>query len=100
MANIKETAKAYEGKTTKNIADLEKVDVEIELEQRTYKEGTPDEYTVDVVVVDKEDYRVPAIVLKDLQTILLRFPNLKHFSVMKTGEGKTGTRYSVVPLGV
>lgn len=98
MTNLKDRAKEYEGKTTKNIADLDKVSVNLAIEERTFKEGQPDEFTVDVIVVDGEDYRVPASVLIQLQLHLKDIPDLKHIQVLKTGEGLKGTKYTVVPL--
>ena len=63
MANIKDSAKAFVPKTTKNVADLDRLDLEWSVEHRTGtdKEGKVFEY--DVVVKDGEDYRIPASVL-------------------------------------
>ena len=100
MANIKEAAKAFEPKHTKNIADLEEVPVGVEIEERICKPGTPEEFTIKVALIDGEEYRVPGSVLFGLKEILKKFPNLKRFTVSKVGQGQTGTRYTVIPLGV
>ncbi len=98
--NIKEKVKTIEKKTTRNIVELEKVSVNLELEERgPFKEGTPDEFTIDVVVVNGEDYYVPFAVQISLKELLAKFPDMKEFSTIKTGEGKA-TRYQVIPLGV
>ena len=98
MTKLKELAKTYESKTTKNVADLERVPVDMEVEQRTFKQGTPEEFTVDVIVVDGEDYRVPASVLIQLKIHLAEISNLKYIKVAKHGDGLKGTTYTVIPL--
>ena len=102
MTKLKQAAQEYEAKTTKLVSDLEKVSVDMDIEQRTYKEGEPEEYTVDVITVDGEDYRVPASVLKQLQLHLdeKNSPNLKHFKVLRQGTGIKDTKYTVIPLGI
>ncbi len=98
MTKIRELAQAFEPKTTKNIADLEKVSVDLDIEKQVHKIGTPDEFEINVVVVDKERYRVPMSVIKQLKEFLEAIPTLKTFKVIKHGEGLTGTSYTVVPL--
>ncbi len=97
MANIKETAKAYEPKQTKNIAELKKVSVELELTEKVFKEGTTDEFKVKVITVDGEDYKVPNSVLSYLKDLLEDEPELKHFKVKSKGDG-LNTRYTVIPV--
>lgn len=98
MTSIKEAAKAYVPNTTKNICELDKVSVNMDIESRVCKQGEPDEYTMDVALIDGEEYRVPASVLKQLKTQLEASPNLTLFKVVKEGEGREGTRYTVVPM--
>ena len=102
MTTLKEGAIAYEKKTTKNISDLTEVNVDVLIVSKVYKEGTPDEYTIDVIEKDGEDYRVPPSVLGALQSMLLdkRTMNMKKFMVNRTGTTQTDTKYSVVPLGL
>jgi len=97
MGTLKQEAQAYESQSTRNIADLPQVDVDFNLEERsgTNKQGEVFEYKV--IVVGKNEYRVPVTVLKDLKMILENNPNLKKFKVKKTGEGKS-TDYTVIPL--
>lgn len=97
MESIKESAMAYEPKQTKNIADLDKVSVELNLEDRegTDKEGKTFRYKV--VVVNGEEYRVPGKVIGDLKSILDKKPNLQTFSVSRKGMGMN-TVYTVIPM--
>ena len=97
MANIRDSAKAFMPKTTKNIADLDRVDLEWPVEHRTGidKEGKPFEY--EVVVKDGEDYRIPASVLNAIKTILEAKPSQKTVKVIKKGTGMN-TEYTVVQM--
>jgi len=97
MATLKEEAKAYVPMQTKNIADLDKVSVDLNLEDRegTDKDGKTFKYKV--IVVNGEDYRVPGKVIGDLRSILDRKPDLKTVSVSKKGTG-IGTQYTVIPM--
>lgn len=93
-------AEKAEKKTTKNIADLEEVSVETPIVTKTYKVGTPDEYESEIIEVNGQDYRVPFTVVLSIKELLKKFPNLKKFSVLRTGTGMTDTKYQVIPLGV
>ena len=97
METLKQKAQTYESKAMKNIADLEKVPVELPLvtEDRQDNEGKP--FTVSFITIDGDDYRVPASVLKALKEILAVKPTLKTFRVQKSGEGMK-TSYTVIPL--
>ena len=97
MANLKEEAQNYEPAKTKNIAELDSVQIDVKVRDETYKEGTTDEFKLKVITIDAEDYRVPVSVLKSLKAILEEKPNLKSFKVKKTGLGLS-TEYTVVPL--
>ena len=97
MSKLKEEALNYEAPTTKNIVDLKEVDVEMELEDREGKDKDGEIFKYKVIVVDGEDYRVPGSVIGNLKGILEKKPDLKKFSVSKTGEGMN-TRYTVIPM--
>jgi hypothetical protein len=97
MATIKETAQAYEPQLTKNIADLDEVTVDLELQDG---EGTDDEgkpFTYKFTELNNERYRVPGSVIGQLKTQLEANPNLNKFKVKKEGSG-LNTRYTVIPL--
>ena len=97
MTSIKEQAQEYEALQVKNIAELEIVDVDLQLEDR---EGTNKEsgevFKYKVIILNNEEYRVPGKVLGDLKAILEKKPDLKHFSVTKKGSGLQ-TQYTVIP---
>lgn len=98
MPTIKEAAQTFEPKHTKNIADLQEVNIEqMQLEDRegTDNEGKPFSYKV--VVVNGDEYRVPGSVIGGIKGILGKKPDLKRISVSKTGDG-LNTRYTVIPI--
>jgi len=97
MGNLKEEAEQYEPPKTKNISDLDRVPVDLQLEERegTKKDGKVFRYNV--IVLNDEDYRVPNSILKSLKAILKEKPELKEFKVAKEGEGLK-TEYTVVTL--
>lgn len=97
-ASLKDSALAYIAPArTKNICDLSKVSTALSLERKSGKSKDGEEYVIDYIVVDNEQYRVPASVLKSLKLILEDNPNLKEFKVKKTGTGLE-TEYTVIPL--
>ena len=97
MGTIKDNAQAYEAPKTKNITDLEKVSVDLVIEEREFTRQDGTTFKVSVIVVDGEDYRMPTSVLKNLKAILEEKPDLREFKVKKTGEGLK-TEYTVVTL--
>jgi hypothetical protein len=96
MATMKEEAEAYEPPQTKNIADLEVVPTDIEVYDKDYTDSEGKPFTLKVITVENEDYRVPVSVLKNLKVILVEKPNLKTFKVTKSGEGLK-TNYTIIP---
>lgn len=94
---LRDSAKAFESKKTRNIADLEVVNIDCPIEERIGVDSDGKEFSYKVVIVNKEEYRVPEIVLKDIKTILEAKPTLKTVKVIKKGQGM-GTTYTVVPL--
>lgn len=97
MGSIKEEAQGYEPPQTKNIAELERIPTELQVEERTGTKKDGKSFTYNVVVLSGEDYRIPNSVLKSLKVILEEKPDLKEFKVKKTGEG-LNTEYTVVSL--
>lgn len=96
MATVKETAQAYEPPQSKNIADLDKVDVNVEIHHTRARDNTGEEFTYHFIEKDGERYRIPGSVLGGLKAILKKMPHLKYFSVLKEGAGMA-TRYQVIP---
>lgn len=97
MVKLSEYAKNYEPAKTKNIADLDIVDVNSSVEVRVGKDQEGKDYTYHVIVIDGVDYRVPDMVLASLKGILAKRPELKQFQVSKSGQGMA-TRYTVIPI--
>ena len=100
MVKLSEEATNYESPTTKNIAELGSVDKDVEIYGKDVlkDDGKTVDFSYKYIEVAGEEYRVPNIVLKQLQTHIKENPNFKTFKVKKEGEGKYGTRYTVIPL--
>jgi len=98
MTSIKDEAKAFVPKQTKNISELAQVSIDFELKEGEGidKEGNTFKYKF--VEINGEEYRIPGVVIAQVKDILDENKDLKSFKVKRTGEGKTGTRYTVIPL--
>ena len=97
MASIKESAENFEPKVTLNIADLDKVPVELTLFLREGEDNDGNPFSYHFVTINEKDYRVPASVLEQLKEQLTANPKLTHFKVNKKGSGLK-TKYTVIPL--
>jgi hypothetical protein len=97
MTTIRDMAKVYVEKKTKNIADLPSVSTELDMREETFTDKEDKEFTISVTTINGEDYRVPDSVLGQLKGILEVKPHLKNFKVKKTGEGMA-TKYQVIGL--
>ena len=97
MTSIKEASKGYESKTTRNVAELQSVSVDLAIFEGTGKDKDQKEFKYNYIEVDCNEYRVPDQVLKDLKAIMEKKPSLKTFSVSKQGQG-FNTKYTVIPL--
>jgi len=96
MANIKESAMAYEPPQTLNVADLEKIPIDLELKDGEGKDSAGEVFKYKFVVIEGKQYRVAGSVLGGIKAILQKMPNLKFVSVLKQGIGMN-TRYQVIP---
>lgn len=98
MANLKEEALNYKAPETKNIAELNKIPVNIDIvEEEFTRQEDGEKFTIFSIEVDGEKYRVPKSVLKQLKAQLEENENLEFFKVKKEGSGMN-TEYTVVPL--
>jgi len=100
MAKLKEEAEAYTPGAFHNIAELDKVSVDIDVETENNTIDTEDgqkEVENKVTVIDGEKYRIPKSVLKQLKEYFKEKPDMKHFKVRKSGQGMN-TNYTVIPL--
>jgi hypothetical protein len=102
MASLRQEAENYRPRETRNIADLPKVPVDIEVYEKegmtTNEKGEQKTFKYDVIEIDNEEYRIPAIVKKQLKVHLETNAKLKYFKVHKSGAG-LNTEYTVIPLG-
>ena len=104
MSKIKDFVQGYEPpQTTKNIADLPSVSVDLDLEDDEFeftdkKTGEIKSVKQKVIVLNDEKYRVPTSVIQQLKILLEDNPKLVKFKVKKSGSTKDDTRYQVIPL--
>jgi len=96
MTKINELAKEYVSPETHNIAELEKVSVEIDVVEAEYTKSDGEVFTVLETTINEVKYRVPVSVLKGLKTLIEARPNTLFFTVLKSGDGMK-TSYSVIP---
>jgi hypothetical protein len=96
MATLKEEAMAYEPPQTLNIADLDKIPVDIEVKEGIGKNKEGEEFTYKYANINGADYRIAGSILGGIKAILGKMPNLKFVSVIKQGQGMN-TRYQVIP---
>ena len=106
MGKLSDYAKEYvPQQTTKNIADLQSVSTDIEIEDDEFEftdKVTKQIKTVKqkVIIVNGEAYRVPVTVIQQLKVLLEDNPGLKKFKVKKSGQTKDDTRYQVIPITI
>jgi len=97
MATLKEEAQAYEPPQTLNIADLEKVPVNLELKDGEGKDGEGAVFKYKYAEIEGKKYRIAGSVLGGIKAILEKMPNLQFVSVLRSGQGMN-TRYQVIPF--
>lgn len=96
MATLKEEAKVYVPPQTLNIADLDKVSVDIELKDGEGTNSKGEDFKYKYVEIDGKEYRVAGTVIGGIKAILEKMPSVKFVSVLKQGSG-LNTKYQVVP---
>jgi len=100
---INEFAKGFKSSIkTKNIADLQEVSTDLELEDDEFEvtdKVTKQVKTVKqkVISINGENYRVPISVIQQLKIILEDNPAVKKFKVKKSGSD-LDTKYQVIPI--
>ncbi len=97
METLRNAAEAYTPPVTKNITELGRVPVDVEIKDESFTKEDGEEFTIKKISINDTDYRVPVTVLKQLKEILKEMPELKFFKVNKTGEGMK-TTYTTIPL--
>ncbi len=96
MATIKEEAQLYVPPTTLNIADLDKIPIDLELKDGSGKNKDGEEFTYKYAEIDGKQYRVAGSILGGIKAILQKMPDLKFVQVIKQGQN-LNTRYQVIP---
>ena len=96
MGTLREEAQAYQPRLTLNIADLEKIPIDIELKDGSGKDAKGEEFTYKYAVIDGKEYRVAGSIMGGIKLLLSKIPRLQHVTVLKQGEGMN-TRYQVLP---
>lgn len=97
MAKLSEEAKNYVPPTTKNITELEKVSVDVDVLEKEAEKKDGEKFSYKYVLEGGDEYRVPNSVIGQLKEQLEAKPNMKEFKVTKSGEGLK-TVYTVIPL--
>jgi uncharacterized FlaG/YvyC family protein len=102
MVNIRQMASTYEAPETKNIADLEKFSLDLEIETKEFrrkepKAGESETFSINVVTIDDQEYRVPTTVIGQIKVIMQNQPEVKEVKVIKSGSG-FNTKYQVLAL--
>lgn len=96
MASLREEAMAYEPQRTFNIADLDKIPIDIELKDGEGKDSNGEVFTYKYAEIETKQYRVAGSIIGGIKAVLQKMPNTKFVSVVKQGQGMN-TRYTVVP---
>ena len=96
MTTLKEAAQAYTPPTTLNIADLDKVPVDIEVKDGEGKDKDGEVFKYKYATIDSKDYRIAGSILGGIKAILGKMPDLQFVAVIKQGTGMS-TRYQVIP---
>ena len=97
MASVKEASKDAKTNETLNVADLDRFDINLELHDRVYNKSDGEEFTIQVVEVDGQDYRVPKSVLVQINNLRTNGKEFDFVNVIKSGTGMN-TTYQVLPL--
>lgn len=97
MATLRQAAQAYQPKQTKNIAELGKVPVDLELFDGSGVDENGKEFSYKYAVFNAEEYRVPNVVIGQIKDILSMNANIKEVSIKKSGQGMQ-TRYTTIPI--
>ena len=94
MGTLKEEASNYQAPSLLNIADLEKIPLDLAVEDRDGMDKDNKPFKYKVAILNGNEYRVPNPVLEQIQMIVKLKPECKFIAVSKTGSG-VATRYNV-----
>jgi len=97
MATLREEAQAYEPPQTLNIADLDKIPIDIELKDGKGKTKEGEDFSYKYAVIDSKEYRVAGSIIGGIKALMEKIPDLQFVAVIRQGMGQN-TRYQVIPL--
>lgn len=97
MTTLRQAAKKYESKTTKNISELKSVNTELDIQTKEFTDSEGKIFKIKTVEIEGEEYRIPDSVIKQLKEMIEEKPSMTEFKVKKSGEGLK-TSYTVIPL--
>jgi len=97
MATLREEAKAFEPQTTKNVADLPKLNLDLDIQDRKGTDKDGKEFAYKVIVEGGIEYRIPNSVINSIKTILEAKPTQQFVRVVKKGTGMN-TEYTVIQM--
>lgn len=97
MTTLRETAKAYVPPQTLNIADLDKIPIDIELKNGTGQNSKGEVFTYKYAEVEGKEYRVAGTIIGGTKALIEKMPNLQFVTVTKQGT-QMNTRYTVIPF--
>lgn len=97
MTTLKSKSEQYTAPTTLNVSELKRISVDVEIFEKTGQKKDGEVFSYHAIEINKQEYRVPISVLKQLKEHLSENKNLKYFKVNKSGSG-FDTTYIVIPL--
>ena len=93
---LKEVSQLYEAPTTLNIADLDKIPLNLEMFDGEGKDKDGVAFFYKYAKIDGKDYRIAGTILGGIKALLEKRPTLEFITVIKIGTG-LNTRYTVIP---
>ena len=82
MATLREAAQAYVPPQTLNIADLDKIPIDMELKDGEGKDKEGQAFKYKYAVIDGKQYRVAGSILGGIKAILQKVPTLQFVQVI------------------
>ena len=92
MATLKDAAMSYSGK--KDISELDKIPVEVQIYEATFKNKQDQEITYHFIEINGVKYSIKAQAMSKIKEMLSVRPQTKFIKINKGSDGQ----YSVIPL--
>lgn len=97
MTSIGQAADEVISAKVKNVADLQKVDINEEIYKEKKQNSKGQDYVIYFIKRNEESYRIPYTVLETLKGLRKQM-TVNSFRVLKTGTTKDDTKYTVTIL--